>query len=66
MNFNIALSQILSAPQYVFAAMVIIGMAWVGDKYRIRGPLLLVNCAFGSIGLPLLVSITLALSLAVS
>jgi len=29
-------------------------MAWLGDRYRIRGPLLLVNCALGLIGAPLL------------
>lgn len=54
MGFNVALSQILSAPQYVFAAMIIMVMAWFGDKYHIRGPMLLVNCAMGFIGLPLL------------
>ena len=29
-------------------------LAWIGDRYRIRGPLLLVNCALGLIGAPLL------------
>lgn len=55
MNMSVAEAQCLSAPQYVFAAILMFGLAWLGDKYRIRGPLLLVNCAMGMIGLPLLV-----------
>ncbi|GIZ47405.1 hypothetical protein CKM354_001049700 [Cercospora kikuchii] len=54
MGFSVMLSQILSAPQYIFAAFVIMACAWFGDKYKIRGPLLLVNCILGIIGLPLL------------
>ena len=56
MGFNISEAQYLSAPPYGLACIVMFTMAWVGDRYRIRGPLLFVNCLFGLIGAPLLVS----------
>jgi len=31
-------------------------VAWIGDRYHIRGPLLVVNATLGLIGLPILVS----------
>ncbi|KIV91861.1 hypothetical protein PV10_06352 [Exophiala mesophila] len=54
MGFNISEAQYLSAPPYGLACIVMYTMAWVGDRYRIRGPLLFVNCLFGLIGAPLL------------
>lgn len=56
MGFSVGEAQYLSAPPYALAAGVMMGMAWIGDKYHIRGPLLLGNCLLGIIGLPLLVS----------
>lgn len=54
MGFNRGEAQYLSAPPYGLACIVMWAMAWVGDRYRIRGPLLLVNCCLGLIGAPLL------------
>jgi MFS family permease len=54
MGFSIGEAQYLSAPPYVLACIVMFGLAWIGDRYHIRGPLLLVNCALGLIGAPLL------------
>lgn len=56
MDFSIGEAQYLSAPPYVLACIVMWVLAWVGDKYRVRGPLLFVNCLLGIIGGPLLVS----------
>ena len=58
MGFTIGEAQYLSAPPYGLACIVMWSMAWVGDKYRIRGPLLFVNCLLGIIGGPLLVSVS--------
>ncbi|GAB7364521.1 hypothetical protein MBLNU230_g5329t1 [Neophaeotheca triangularis] len=54
MGFSVGEAQYLSAPPYGLACIVMWSMAWIGDRYRIRGPLLLVNCAMGFIGAPLL------------
>ncbi|EGP82808.1 uncharacterized protein MYCGRDRAFT_51568 [Zymoseptoria tritici IPO323] len=50
MGFTINESQMLTAPQHVFAAILLALFAWVGDKYHIRGPMLLVNAAMGLTG----------------
>lgn len=62
MNMTIAQAQCLSTPPYFVAAAFMYAVAWAGDKYRIRGPLLLINCALGLIGLPILVRIYRPLS----
>lgn len=54
MGFEAALAECLIAPPYVVAAIWMYSCAWYGDKYRIRGPIILVNAAMGLIGLPLL------------
>ncbi|KAJ9604234.1 hypothetical protein H2200_011068 [Cladophialophora chaetospira] len=54
MGFSIGESQMLTAPPYAGAAIVMFICAWVGDKYRIRGPLLFFSATLGLIGLPLL------------
>jgi hypothetical protein len=54
MGFSIGEAQYLSAPPYVLACISMWTLAWIGDRYRIRGPLLLVNCTLGFIGAPLL------------
>lgn len=56
MGFSIGESQMLTAPPYAGAAIVMFICAWVGDKYRVRGPLLFFSASLGLIGLPLLVS----------
>ena len=54
MGFNIAEAQCLVAPPYVAAAIVMYGCAVLGDKYRIRGAIVIFNAVLGLIGLPLL------------
>jgi hypothetical protein len=50
MGFSVAASQCLTAPPYVLAAIVMYAMAWAGDKYHVRGPLILLNCVILLIG----------------
>lgn len=54
MKFSVAASQCLVAPPYVAAGIAMYGMAVVGDKYRIRGPIVIFNSILALIGLPLL------------
>ncbi|KAH7395474.1 retrograde regulation protein 2 [Cadophora sp. MPI-SDFR-AT-0126] len=54
MGFSIAKAQCLVAPPYVAAAIVMFGCAAIGDKYHIRGPIIIGNAILGLIGLPLL------------
>lgn len=55
MGFSIAEAQCLAAPPYAFAGILMICIAWVGDKYHIRGPLLAGNALLGLTGLPIMV-----------
>lgn len=50
MGFSVAASQCLVAPPYVAAAIVMFGMAWAGDKYRVRSPFILFNGVMALIG----------------
>jgi MFS-type transporter involved in bile tolerance (Atg22 family) len=56
MEYSVGMSQVLSAFPSWLGCVVMLILAWVGDKYHIRGPLLLINCAFGIAGACLLVS----------
>ncbi|KAG7128601.1 MFS-type transporter cnsO like protein [Verticillium longisporum] len=40
MGFSVTKSQALVAPPYVFAAIVMHTVGWLGDRYRVRGPFL--------------------------
>ena len=51
MKFSIAKSQCLVAPPYVFAGFLVCVCGAFGDKYRIRSPLVLMNCILSVIGL---------------
>ena len=55
MGFSIAAAQCLVAPPYVFAAILMYATAWFGDKYHMRGPILVFNAIIGLIGLPIMV-----------
>jgi len=55
MGFSIAEAQCLAAPPYAFAGILMLCIAWVGDKYHIRGPLLAANALLGLTGLPITV-----------
>ncbi|EXJ92104.1 hypothetical protein A1O3_00654 [Capronia epimyces CBS 606.96] len=54
MGFDVAASQCLVAPPYVLAAIVMYLFAYLGDKWHLRSPFILVNGALLLIGLPLL------------
>lgn len=47
-------SQALVAPPYAFAGIFMYAMGWLGDKYRMRGPIVVINMVVCLIGLPLL------------
>lgn len=54
MGFNIAASQCLVAPPYVWGGLLIYLESWIGDKYHMRGPQILVNCCLGITGLAIM------------
>jgi len=54
MGFDLGLSQILVAPPYLFAGLVMYLCAWVGDKYKLRGPIVAFNAILCIIGLPIM------------
>lgn len=51
MGFDQGQSQYLSAPPYVAGAILMVATAWVGDKYHLRGPLIVFNCLVTIVGL---------------
>jgi hypothetical protein len=54
MGFSIGESQCLVAPPYAFAGIVMYATGWAGDKYRIRGPIIVFNMLVCIIGLPIM------------
>ncbi|KAF2173260.1 hypothetical protein M409DRAFT_17203 [Zasmidium cellare ATCC 36951] len=54
MGFDAAMAECLIAPPYVFAAIWMFACAVLGDKYHLRGPIIIVNALLGVIGLPML------------
>lgn len=54
LKFDVGAAQCLVAPPYAFAAIVIMATSWAGDKYRIRGPIVVFNNLLCIIGLPLM------------
>ncbi|KAH9881011.1 hypothetical protein J1614_001504 [Plenodomus biglobosus] len=54
MGFSPAAANCLIAPPYVFAGMVMMVMAWLGDKYHLRSPWVICNGVLALIGLPLM------------
>jgi hypothetical protein len=54
MGFGIATAQCLVAPPYVFSCILTVISGWIGDKYRIRAPILVFNACVTIIGLPLM------------
>jgi sugar phosphate permease len=43
MGFSTTQSQLLSCPPYVFAAIMTLVSGWLGDRYKIRGPVIAVH-----------------------
>jgi len=54
MGFSIGKAQCLVAPPYFAAAGIMFYEAVLGDKYHLRGPIIIFNAILGLIGLPLL------------
>lgn len=53
MGFGVAASQLLIAPPHVFAAALTFASGWLGDRYRVRGPLIAVHQLVTAIGMVL-------------
>lgn len=54
MGFGIGASQCLVAPPYGLAGIVMYGGAWLGDKYRMRGVIVIFNALLCILGLPMM------------
>ncbi|KNG51885.1 phthalate transporter [Stemphylium lycopersici] len=54
MGFDVGAAQCLVAPPYALAAIVMYATAWLGDKYHIRGPIILFNMVLCLVGLPIM------------
>ncbi|KAF1837178.1 MFS general substrate transporter [Decorospora gaudefroyi] len=54
LGFGVGESQLLTAPPYAFAGILMIACAWLGDKMHKRGPLIVFLAVLGLIGLCLL------------
>ncbi|KAG2416571.1 hypothetical protein HFD88_007786 [Aspergillus terreus] len=54
MGFSVGASQCLVAPPFAFAGIVMFAGAWVGDRYHIRGPIVVFNSLLCILGLPLM------------
>ncbi|KAG6019007.1 hypothetical protein E4U19_008111 [Claviceps sp. Clav32 group G5] len=54
MHFSVGAAQCLAAPPYAFAGLVMFLMGWLGDKYHIRGPVIVANMVLCLIGLPIM------------
>lgn len=54
MGFDVGTAQCLVAPPYVLAGIVMYGTAKLGDKYRLRGPVVAFNMLLVIIGLPIM------------
>jgi len=54
MHFDIARAQCLVAPPYVAAAIVMVTQSYYSDKWHLRSPIIVGNCALGILGLGLL------------
>jgi MFS family permease len=54
MGFDVGTSQCLVAPPYALAAIVMYATGWAGDKYHLRGPIIIFNMVLCLIGLPIM------------
>ncbi|KAM5454840.1 hypothetical protein MaudCBS49596_002137 [Microsporum audouinii] len=53
MGYSPAISSLLTAPPTVFSCIVAMGFSWVADRYRMRAPIIVVQCLICIIGLML-------------
>lgn len=54
LKYGVIAAQALSTPPYVVAGIWMYFTAWLGDKYHLRGPLVICNCFMSIVGLSLL------------
>ncbi|RYP08957.1 hypothetical protein DL764_001568 [Monosporascus ibericus] len=54
MGFSVAAAQCLIVPPWIFTALVMYAQAWLGDRYRLRGPIIAFNAVLALIGLVLM------------
>ncbi|KAJ5226890.1 MFS general substrate transporter [Penicillium citrinum] len=54
MGFSTGASLCLFAPPYAAAGILMVATSWLGDRYHIRGPILIFNAMITIIGLPLM------------
>ncbi|KIW58013.1 hypothetical protein PV05_02565 [Exophiala xenobiotica] len=51
LGYSQSLSFCLTAPPAAVAVIYALGISWAADKYRVRGPFILMHCALGIVGL---------------
>ncbi|KAL3456990.1 major facilitator superfamily domain-containing protein [Aspergillus heterothallicus] len=51
MGFSTTESQLLSCPPYIFAALMTLVSGWLGDRYKIRGPVVAVHQLITAVGM---------------
>ncbi|KAH6889724.1 major facilitator superfamily domain-containing protein [Thelonectria olida] len=54
MGFSVSQAQCLVAPPYAFAGIIMFATGWAGDKYQMRGPIVIFNMLLCLIGLPIM------------
>jgi|TARA_R110002003_G_scaffold279_15_gene18126 MFS family permease len=54
MGFSIGASQCLVAPPYALAAIVMYATGWFGDKYHLRGPIIIFNMVLCIVGVAIM------------
>ncbi|KAI0850320.1 MFS general substrate transporter [Daldinia vernicosa] len=54
LGFDRGISLTLIAPPYAFSGIYMYIMGWLGDRYHLRGPVLVANMVVALIGLPIL------------
>ncbi|EGX95820.1 phthalate transporter [Cordyceps militaris CM01] len=54
MGFTVGQAQCLVAPPYAFAGIIMYASAALGDRFRVRGPLIIFNMLLCLVGLPIM------------
>lgn len=54
MGFGVGISQVMITPPYIFAGIFMYIQGWFGDKYHVRGPIVVFNALLGTCGLCLM------------
>ncbi|KZZ94246.1 Major facilitator superfamily domain, general substrate transporter [Moelleriella libera RCEF 2490] len=54
MGFSVAASQCLIVPPWIFTGLLMWAQAWLSDRYRLRGPIIVFNAILALVGLALM------------